>query len=167
MGQLKKSFHTSDEMEVLNVHEGKSGHYKHWMLTIKLFGQDSKPVTVPVLHEDSERDFMHELKALKKSKNWLGFYTVRGRFADVRYAYAITVHRSQGSTYENCFVDAPNIMTDRTRNMVLFPGVRKSSLFTKKISCFTLGFHALVVVYSSLTNHEIIPHRNRTRCGPL
>jgi ATP-dependent exoDNAse (exonuclease V) alpha subunit len=32
-------------------------------------------------------------------------------FADVTYGYCITTHKSQGSTYENCYVIMSNILT--------------------------------------------------------
>ena len=31
-------------------------------------------------------------------------------FADISYGYCITVHKSQGSTYKNVFIDAKNIL---------------------------------------------------------
>ena len=32
-------------------------------------------------------------------------------FADITYGYCITTHKSQGSTYENCYVIMSNILT--------------------------------------------------------
>lgn len=37
-------------------------------------------------------------------------------FADVSYGYAITTHKSQGSTYKNVFVDAPDIFENKNEN---------------------------------------------------
>ena len=49
------------------------------------------------------------LKALKKEKDWKTFYTVQQTWLDLRPAYASTVHKSQGSTYETVFIDLSDI----------------------------------------------------------
>jgi len=36
-------------------------------------------------------------------------------FHPVKYAYALTAHRSQGSTYENVWVDTSDILYNRER----------------------------------------------------
>jgi ATP-dependent exoDNAse (exonuclease V) alpha subunit len=35
---------------------------------------------------------------------WVKYYKAQQAFADVAYNYAITAHKSQGSTYKNVFV---------------------------------------------------------------
>ncbi|NEP19333.1 MAG: ATP-binding domain-containing protein, partial [Leptolyngbya sp. SIO4C1] len=37
-------------------------------------------------------------------------WAFRQRFHDVNYAYSLTVHKSQGSTFQDVFVDLPNLM---------------------------------------------------------
>lgn len=42
---------------------------------------------------------------------WKYYYEIfKDKFADIAYGYAITTHKSQGSTYENCFVHMSNII---------------------------------------------------------
>lgn len=41
--------------------------------------------------------------------NWLPYYDLMQSFADVRPAYCMTAHKSQGSTFENVFVDVNDI----------------------------------------------------------
>jgi exodeoxyribonuclease-5 len=68
--------------------------------------------TINILHEDSENEFnklanLLKLRAIRKSgkdKSWIQYYNFLRRFADVNYAYAITCHKSQGSTYNTTFV---------------------------------------------------------------
>ena len=65
-----------------------------------------------ILHEDSEYEFRKIANILKniaiqkkgKDKSWIEYYDFLREFADVSYAYCITAHKSQGSTYEVSFV---------------------------------------------------------------
>jgi len=69
-------------------------------------------VWIKILHESSEVEFQKVANILKlraiqkrgKDKSWLHYYNFLRRFADVNYAYAITAHKSQGSTYNTTFV---------------------------------------------------------------
>lgn len=54
--------------------------------------------------------------ALKKQA-WSDFWEYKGRYADVDFGYAITAHKSQGSTYDIVVVDEKDIMgTTATSN---------------------------------------------------
>lgn len=46
---------------------------------------------------------------------WKDYWAFREYFHDVRHAYAITAHRSQGSTYEQVFVDAVDIRANQNK----------------------------------------------------
>lgn len=55
-------------------------------------------------------------RALKKQA-WGDFWEYKGRYADVDFGYAITAHKSQGSTYDIVVVDEKDIMgTTATSN---------------------------------------------------
>lgn len=55
-------------------------------------------------------------RALKKQA-WNDFWEYKGRYADVDFGYAITAHKSQGSTYDIVVVDEKDIMgTTATSN---------------------------------------------------
>ena len=59
----------------------------------------------------------NEAKACKSADRkrtlWKKFYKVKETFASVKYNYAITAHKSQGSTYTNAFVVASDILANR------------------------------------------------------
>jgi len=69
-------------------------------------------VNIQILHEDSEMDFkklanLLRLRAIEKKgkdKSWLVYYNFLRKYADVNFAYAISAHKSQGSTYNTTFV---------------------------------------------------------------
>lgn len=88
----------------------------------------TKTKIIRLVHEDSEQDYQNLLQSIvaraKEAKAgsyeaidaWKEFYMLQEIFADVNYNYAITAHRSQGSTYENVFIIENDI--NRNRNVV-------------------------------------------------
>lgn len=92
--------------------------YKVWSMSVTT--DDNKKIRLNALHEDSIADFQGDLNALsiraKADKRvWREFWKLRESMHAVRHAYAITVHRSQGSTYETVFVDYRDILLNRDR----------------------------------------------------
>jgi len=55
----------------------------------------------------------------KTKYGWSQLYGIRDMFADVKLGYAITAHKSQGSTYNNVFVDVRDIMTMREDQKII------------------------------------------------
>jgi ATP-dependent exoDNAse (exonuclease V) alpha subunit len=68
--------------------------------------------TIKIMHEESQADFDRIAGSLKEvairtkgaQRSWPLYYEFLRMFADVGYNYAITGHKSQGSTYKNVFV---------------------------------------------------------------
>lgn len=68
------------------------------------------------LNELASRAKRQTNRALKKQA-WSDFWEYEGRYADVDFGYAITAHKSQGSTYDIVVVDEKDIMgTTATSN---------------------------------------------------
>ena len=73
---------------------------------------DLVKVWISILHEDSEAEFQKvanimKLRAIQKKgkdKSWVIYYNFLRRYADVNFAYAISCHKAQGSTYNTTFV---------------------------------------------------------------
>lgn len=57
------------------------------------------------------------LKATAKERNWKDYYFLKERIADIRDNMACTVHASQGSTYNNVFIDLRDIKTCRAMSV--------------------------------------------------
>jgi exodeoxyribonuclease-5 len=53
---------------------------------------------------------------LGRKQRWDDFWRVKQQFTDVRYGYAITAHRAQGSTYTEMFVDQQDILSNPDKN---------------------------------------------------
>ena len=58
------------------------------------------------------------MKHYKSKKNWERLFYLRDNIADLRPRDAATVHKAQGSTYDNVFIDIGNISTCNFSNQV-------------------------------------------------
>lgn len=66
----------------------------------------------------------------KKGGQWRVFWELKKSFHNINYCYAITIHKSQGSTFNNVFVDIPDIcrnFDDAERNKLLYVAVTRAS----------------------------------------
>jgi exodeoxyribonuclease-5 len=55
----------------------------------------------------------------QKGVTWYTYYLVRKYFSELRASYAITSHKSQGSTYKDTFVDIKDIMANPNKEEAL------------------------------------------------
>jgi len=111
--------HVDDEGTITSTGVAFHGSYpqhKAYHLTVAL--DDGRTVSLRVVHESSELSFQEHLNrlALEAKANpalWKHFWVLRNAFHRVRYSYALTAHRSQGSTFEhNAFVDTGDILSN-------------------------------------------------------
>lgn len=88
-----------------------------------------------VIHEDSEKD-LNDIKA--KVKNlasvrdipWIKYYEFLEQFADLKYNHAITVHKSQGSTFEKVIINVKNLnicKSEVERKRLIYTAVTRTS----------------------------------------
>ena len=70
------------------------------------------PESAELFNNDAEK-LAHEAKAAPRL--WKKFWDHKELFHSVKYAYALTAHRAQGSTYENVWVDYQDILLNRNR----------------------------------------------------
>ena len=113
-------FTTDREVEVLGAKEetkmvpieGTDIHVEMQELHLK---NTATGVEVTVMNPVRQADLTYALKILKSRKDWLPYYSVRERFPDLRPRDAATVHKSQGSTYEEAYIDLGNIGTCRNK----------------------------------------------------
>lgn len=88
-----------------------------------------------IIHEDSEKEYEKLLKNLKtmcsaKVIDWKDFYDFKEGFADMKYNHAITVHKSQGSTYKQAIVNIKNLGLNKNkteRERLLYTAVTRAS----------------------------------------
>lgn len=70
------------------------------------------------IHPDSFEEYADHIswladEAKKAPKMWADFWEIQDYFHDVRYSYAVTAHKAQGSTYRDVYVDTQDIMMNR------------------------------------------------------
>lgn len=125
--------------------------FKYWSLTIQNFEAPSyqrRMERVDIIHRNYVGKY-REVLAKKattakemvkitadRKRAWLPYFAFKNRFAWVKYIYAITVHRSQGSTFKNVFV--VNADLDRLR----WNNVERNKL---KYVAFTRASHRLCI----------------------
>ncbi|MEO0828557.1 MAG: DEAD/DEAH box helicase [Cyanobacteria bacterium J06639_14] len=102
---------TSAECEVLGVSQGQDREWPIWRLSVET--EDHKFRTLRVLHESGQREMRTNLDGLAREKRWMEFWDLRQRFHAVDYAYSLTIHKSQGSTFQDVFVDVPSMAANR------------------------------------------------------
>ncbi len=141
-------FNTNDEFSVGNFEikkekvkiDGEEGTLKYYETRVNYLNDENKKVCyyIDILHEDSESYFNVLVGKLKKiaiekrgkEKSWIKYYDFLRRFADVSYAYAITAHKSQGSTYNTAFVLEDDIDVNTNiieRNRIKYTAYTRSS----------------------------------------
>jgi exodeoxyribonuclease-5 len=112
---------TDEEAVVESVLECKHPmEPKYKAYELKCVTEVGKTVRLLVIHPDSQQTFDSDCQnlahaAASNGKMWKQFWALKELFHDVRYAYAITAHRSQGSTYHTTYVDYQDILSNRTR----------------------------------------------------
>lgn len=86
-----------------------------YFITVKF--DEGRAIELRVVHERSEDDLQYRLNVLAAEaradrSKWKNFWSLKNDFHRVRYSYAITAHRSQGSTYQNVFLDSEDILAN-------------------------------------------------------
>jgi hypothetical protein len=115
-------FNTNDEFTVEEIEiktqiievDEISENFKYYRAKVSYSDDQEKKCYsyIDILHEDSEEDFSRFSNILKfraiekkgKDKSWIKYYKTTRRYANVNFAYCITCHKSQGSTYDISFV---------------------------------------------------------------
>ena len=81
--------------------------------------------------DPSHKDYLQQgLNWLKDHKYWWDFWLVKRSFADLQPHWAITTHKSQGSQFENVFVDVADIdkcKEEATRRSLLYTAVTRAT----------------------------------------
>jgi exodeoxyribonuclease-5 len=112
---------TDDEGVVERVDVGQhplEPEFKVFNLSLTM--DDNRLVQARVLHHDSLGLYNRRLDQLSREaklegRKWKQFWAFKELFHQLRYAYAVTAHRAQGSTYDTAFVDWQDILLNRNR----------------------------------------------------
>lgn len=96
---------------------------KRYLLTCRLLCAETAEVCCVVTDDKHSLDKLMSkvVNNIKRQSGliWLNYWMLKSYFSDVRPAYAMTAHKSQGSTFENVFVDAKDILANPNREEAL------------------------------------------------
>ncbi|MFB6230706.1 MAG: ATP-dependent RecD-like DNA helicase [Salinibacter sp.] len=102
-----------------------------WTLKVRTPGRGFTR-TIHVLHEDEQDRYQEALERRREAaeedgSKWDRFFELRERFARVDYAYASTVHKAQGTTFDTVFVDHRDLQACRgsERQALLYVAVTR------------------------------------------
>lgn len=127
-------FNTNDEFTVSHYHimsesysdENGNSELKYYETHVSYINDNGEACedVIDILHEDSYTEFNRISMGLKrraiemggKNKSWLDYYGFLRKYSDVNFAYSITAHKSQGSTYDTVFLMEDDI--DMNYNIV-------------------------------------------------
>ena len=112
---------TDDEGEVIRIevdYHPIHSEFKCYALTVEL--DTGGAVCAWAIHPEAFPEHTKKLarmmaEAQANPRQWKAFWEFKESFHAVRHGYAITAHRSQGSTYQNVFVDTMDILANPNR----------------------------------------------------
>jgi len=110
-----------------------------WHLSIYSL-DDGRTYDVDVVAQEGLQYFQHLLntyaaraRAGNAKINWRSFWSLRDAFGEFKHVYAMTSHKSQGSTFDNTYIYTPDFLeygTGLTMKRLLYTSTTRSSLNT-------------------------------------
>ena len=135
LSELKKKGETST-YDILTIHHNSEVNYnklKEYFEAEMVKLKNSCYKMIEELKKATDMIKLEYLNIVEKKINriWKDWQTnVMDRFAQLNYGYAITVHKSQGSTFKNVFIDIMDIFENRNqkeRLKCLYTAITRSS----------------------------------------
>lgn len=114
----------SEEGIVQDVQEKKS----NYLLSVKLY--DGASCQVRVVKDEYKEQLKSNLAALRDARAWRDFWKLKKYYHDIKHCYAMTVHKSQGSTFGTIVMDWDNIHRNRdlqNRNQLIYVAMTRAS----------------------------------------
>lgn len=122
----------NDNIVMLNSEEGRVEEIEEdtdaWILLVRK--EVGGRVRVRVVKDVYKSKLKSDLQKYRRERNWKRFWSLMEYYHDIRHAYALTTHKSQGSTFENVFIDTKNIYLNRNikeRNQMLYVAMTRAS----------------------------------------
>lgn len=113
---------TDETAEILEVVEGNHPlHGEFEIFNILALDERERKITLRVLTPSGAFRLSNRLNELSmeaksgKRYKWREFWELKEAFHEIRHSYAITSHRSQGSSYLKVFVDLEDLMLNRNK----------------------------------------------------
>lgn len=117
---------TSDNSTVMTIHND----------SLEQYNQDVEQIRIKLLKlkKKIDKKYKHDLAFMNSvlTRLWDFYYfQFIDQFADIIYGYAITTHKSQGSTYKNVYIEMSDIVhnnpNDKNSHQCLYTAVTRAS----------------------------------------
>ena len=117
-GKLHKN---AEEVKIMSIEETLDEEYKIPCYEMTLISLDTdgmyrvnvlKPESVAIFQNklDEYANLARNIDVANKRKHWANFWGLRKTFNEFKHIYAMTAHKSQGSTFDHSFVYTPNFL---------------------------------------------------------
>jgi len=128
----KPCFEGQENMIMMNSQEGEvtsvTEEYDSWRLKVKKFA--GSWANLRVIKRDFQKQHDKDLQQFAAAKNWKEFWREKKKYHQIRHAYALTTHKSQGSTFENVIIDPKDIGKNKDtkeRNQLFYVAMTRAA----------------------------------------
>lgn len=87
----------------------------------------------------------------KRTEMWKMFYNIKEMFVDVKYTFASTIHKLQGSTYETVYIDLRDIETMKEKDM----------MYRLLYVAITRASHNIKILMPDSENNTLASHQDK------
>lgn len=115
----KKVFNTEDEIVIEEI--GETTVYTNCLVPFEIIQLKARNYLGNLITFYAPRNssqFLASLKQEARCKRWKSYFRAKETIADLRLADSSTVHKAQGSTYKNIFVDLSDLSSCRSYDTV-------------------------------------------------
>ena len=110
LSSATKEYFGSLQINFLDCKDLESRPFK----VVDSYSQGRFEMVLNTLAKDAKNEKHYEARKQK----WERFFALKDMFADVKYIYASTIHKVQGSTYETVYIDLTEIENMRDKDMM-------------------------------------------------
>lgn len=130
---------TSSECSILFAGRTVLRDYKAWNLLVET--EEGATLALKAIDQESEDDFRDTLESIReralysrsgweKKQAWDEYWELMGYFADVDYVYWLTIHKSQGSTFERVYIAYGDVKSNKKlpeRNQCIYTALTRAA----------------------------------------
>lgn len=116
----------SQEGVVLEAEKKES----HFALTIEVFNENHDVVELKVIREEFQEEYQKMLEGYAEDKDWYSYWKLKKEYHDIRHCYALTTHKSQGSTFDRVIMDWRDITKNwdiENRNQLIYVAMTRAA----------------------------------------
>ena len=130
--QGKVILDNNEKINIISYHPYEYEGMHGYKLLVKRSNTTS-PTNVEIFTPSNLSTLNAVLKELKatavKNKSWTTYYRVKNYVADIRLPFAGTIHKAQGATFDEIFIDYSNILKCKqvtTRNRLMYVALTRA-----------------------------------------